>query len=136
MTEATDGPLSRALLRLMPNLNERQRRLAWEPSPSMARPSGVSSCQAMFRSRRVVISPAFRSTAVCWLAPGPEIPAGWASSPVVRGSVRAWNTRARPVPMRAARERLAQLLARGAGPQLGGPGLVGAAEREAHQGGR
>ncbi|MEU0124542.1 hypothetical protein ABZ114_23130 [Streptomyces albidoflavus] len=28
MTEATDGPLSRALLRLMPNLNERQRRLA------------------------------------------------------------------------------------------------------------
>ena len=39
----------------------------------MARPSGVSVCSTLLRSRWLTSSPALRSTVVCWLAAAAEM---------------------------------------------------------------
>ncbi|MBF4135557.1 ISAzo13-like element transposase-related protein [Streptomyces albidoflavus] len=70
MTEATDGPLSRALLRLMPNLNERQRRLALG---AVAEGLGRGGVRTVARAARVAESTVSRGVREL---DGPHLPAG------------------------------------------------------------
>ncbi|MBV1953761.1 hypothetical protein M2168_002936 [Streptomyces sp. CZ24] len=70
MTEATDGPLSRALLRLMPNLNERQRRLALG---AVAEGLGRGGVRTVARAARVAESTVSRGVREL---DGPDLPIG------------------------------------------------------------
>ncbi|WP_436737981.1 ISAzo13-like element transposase-related protein [Streptomyces sp. BBFR102] len=70
MTEATDGPLSRALLRLMPNLDERQRRLALG---AVAEGLGRGGVRTVAKAARVAESTVSRGVREL---DGPHLPAG------------------------------------------------------------
>lgn len=70
VTEATDGPLSRALLRLMPNLNERQRRLALG---AVAEGLGRGGVRTVARAARVAESTVSRGVREL---DGPHLPTG------------------------------------------------------------
>ncbi|CAM5423791.1 MULTISPECIES: ISAzo13-like element transposase-related protein [Streptomyces] len=68
--EATDGPLSRALLRLMPNLDERQRRLALG---AVAEGLGRGGIRTVAKAARVAESTVSRGVREL---DGPRLPAG------------------------------------------------------------